>query len=151
MKVEIKHHYGWRQYDVPAETLEQAAYLAIRQAHEFLTDHNHTHQAVDRVTKWAGQENRFLAIEILRNENSPTYTGPAWATTDYWISVSYRVPIATAVTTIGVDLAKDPDQSVLQEVEVANGKATVIPGGRRIGKKAAAKKAQGKATTTSPE
>lgn len=154
MKVEIKHHYGWRMYDVPAETLAQAAYLAIRQTHEFLTDENHTHQAVDRVTKWAGHESHFHSIEILRNERSTPYSGPAWAETPYWIAVQYRATAETAVAVIGVDIAQEgADSTVQAEVDVNQGTVTVkaISGGRRAGKATAAKKALAKATTQNPD
>lgn len=150
MKVEIKHHYGWRMYDVPAETLAQAAYLAIRQTREFLTDDNHTHEAKVSTTTWEGKQVEYLSCWIMRNEKSTPYSGPSWAETQYWIAVQYRAPAATAVMVIGVDMAKDSDESVLVEVDA--GKYTVIAtSGRRAGKRTTAKKALVKATTENPE
>lgn len=90
MLVELSHHSGWKQYDVPAATLEEAAYLAVRQSHTFLTDENHTHEAAERETLFAGQLLKWTSVHIYRGPGAPEYTGPDWAYTDYWLAVTYR-------------------------------------------------------------
>ena len=95
MRVELSHHYGWREYKIPgAESLHDAAYKAVRQTHEFLTDTNHTHNAGERKTTWGGREIRWNAVHVFRGDGAPVYTGPKWAETPYWFTVEYREPTA---------------------------------------------------------
>lgn len=96
MMVELKHHYGWQIYNVPvAETLEEAAYKAVRSSHDFLRDDNHTHDAGEKTLEWGGQEIRFKSVRIFRNavsERESPYSGPPALETDYWFAVEYKQP-----------------------------------------------------------
>ncbi|WP_162405129.1 hypothetical protein [Pseudoxanthomonas jiangsuensis] len=93
MLVELKHHYGWEQYEVDAETIEEAAYKAVRTSHHFLNDTNHTYTSGDRVLKLGGQEHHFKSVLVYRAVGAPAYSGPRWGETDYWFAVEYRAPI----------------------------------------------------------
>ena len=93
MKVLLKHHYGWRTYDIPeAKDIHDAAYRAVRKSHEFLTDSNHTHTAEERSIQWGGKMSTFMSVLIYRTDEAPPYTGPSWAETDYWFAVEYMDP-----------------------------------------------------------
>jgi hypothetical protein len=118
MKVELKHHTGWRSYDVPAESLGEAAYLAVRQSCAFLTDDNHTHQLHESTTTWGGQVIPFTSVHIMRNEKSTPYTGPKWAETSYWIAVQYRAPGAAVAPTVE-DLVRTKREAAITSVDPA--------------------------------
>lgn len=95
MRVELKHHYGWKLYDFPsAESIDEAAYRAVRASHDFLTDINHTYDAGERQTTCGGQEVRWHSVLVYRGEGAPAYSGPASLNTPYWFSVEYREPAA---------------------------------------------------------
>ena len=93
MIVELEHHFGWQPYEVEANSLEAAAYAAVRQSHEFLQDDNHTWQAGQRRISWGGEDVTFHSVRIYRNAKSEAehpYRGPACLSTDYWFAVNYR-------------------------------------------------------------
>ena len=87
MRVELRHHDGWRVYDVQANTLRDAAYRALRQTLSFLDDKNHAHTFRDGPRR----------VVIWRNGKSPNLPGltPAWVKGGNmpWFSVRYRVPV----------------------------------------------------------
>jgi len=64
---------GWQQYTVEgADSLEEAAYLAVRFCHRFLHDGNHTWRAEDG------------CIRIFRTEDAvPPPITPVWARSDF--------------------------------------------------------------------
>ena len=76
-----------------ASTLEEAACMAVRQRHEFLTDDNHIMSAGGDELTWGGKLNKFNAVTVYRNEVSEVespYRGPLAFVTDYWFAVEYR-------------------------------------------------------------
>lgn len=89
---------SWDLYDIPGcATLEEAAYAAVREAHPFLTDENHTWDAGPRITKWGGQLHSWTSVTIRygkgggkRNRLTPNW----WLTSegDFWFGVTYRAP-----------------------------------------------------------
>ena len=95
MRVELSHHYGWQTYDIAgAESIDDAAYKAVRQSHEFLTDENHTHEAGERQSTWGGREIRWNSVKVFRGDGAPAYAGPNGLETPYWFAVEYREPAA---------------------------------------------------------
>jgi hypothetical protein len=96
MFVEIKHHYGWKVYDVPAATLEEAAYLAVRESHGFLTDDNHRYEAGEKEFPWGGKIIKFNSVTIFREGDAPESLAPWWAEADYWFAVEFRAPETNA-------------------------------------------------------
>jgi len=93
MKVELSHRTEWVPHEVDAQNIATAAYMAIRQTHDFLTDDNHTWDAGERDTHWGGKPIKFTSVRIYRNAKSEAewpYTGPPALATDYWFSVEYR-------------------------------------------------------------
>lgn len=90
MKVELEHHDGWRQYEVEADTIEGAAYAAVRQSHEFLADDNHGHEFKRRPAGHASVVIRYNQKSSATARNRLT---PAWDMTDpgdLWFGVPYR-------------------------------------------------------------
>ena len=93
MEVELEHHYGWTRHSYPqAKDIHHAAYLAVRECCDFLTDENHSHDAGEHELTWGGKTSTFMSVRIYRGEGAPPYTGPAWAATDYWFAMNYRKP-----------------------------------------------------------
>lgn len=93
MIIELEAHLGWETVEVEAATVEAAAYAAVRAAHPFLTDYNHTWQAGERRIHWGGEEVIFHSVRIYRNAKSEVespYRGPPALATDYWFAVPYR-------------------------------------------------------------
>lgn len=75
-----------------AKTLEEAAYAAVRQSHDFLTDDNHTHEAGEKESTWGGERFKFSSIVISPNDKSPpgAFSNQRRGYVDYWFSVEYR-------------------------------------------------------------
>jgi hypothetical protein len=95
MRVELKHHYGWCEYEIAgAESIEDAAYKAVRQSHKFLRAKNHTYSIGEMKTTWGGRDIRWTSVLVFRGKGAPAYTGPKWADTSYWFAVEYRDPTA---------------------------------------------------------
>ena len=90
MLVELREHDGWHAYFAEAPTKEEAAYKAIREQHEFLTDSNHSYEAGEQTVTWGGQERQFKSVRIYRAHDAPRYSGPPALETDYWFAVEYR-------------------------------------------------------------
>lgn len=97
MKVQLANgiSYGtkWEDrniFDIPgAVTLKQAAYLAVRKSHEFLTDKNHKRKVtINESAMWGGEKIYFNSVTIYPNENTPRYQNPYGV--DYWFSVEFR-------------------------------------------------------------
>jgi hypothetical protein len=97
MIAELKHHFGGQAYYVPAGTLEETDYLAVRESHGFLPDANHSHQAGEREIRWGGQSRLLNSIRVYRAGDAPESIARALLQTDYWLAVEYRAP-ATAST-----------------------------------------------------
>lgn len=80
-------------HDIPAaRTLEEAAYLAVRETHDFLTDGNHTHEAGEKEITWGGERSKFWSVVISPNENSPpgAFANQQRGFVGYWFAVEYR-------------------------------------------------------------
>lgn len=91
MRVELKHHDGWKAYDIAgAESIHDAAYEAVRQSHEFLTNCNHSHDAGERESTFGGLVIRWNSVRVFREDGAPSHSGPRW----YWFAVEYRDPAA---------------------------------------------------------
>lgn len=90
MKVELKHHYGWKSYDIEANSLEDAAYKAILNSHTFLTPENHTYTAHAQ-PEW---EEDSGYIRIIRTQDADRHPmTPWWYDTkagSIWMDVVYR-------------------------------------------------------------
>lgn len=105
MLVELKHHFGWEQYEVPAQSLEEAAYLAVRQTHNFLTDANHSHEAGEHEITWGGKQLKFKSVTVYRGEGAPAALASSCLPDEYWFAVQFREPVLEAagdVTSPGV-------------------------------------------------
>jgi hypothetical protein len=90
MKVKLRHHYGWVDYDIPeAKSVGQAAYLAVRKSHHFLTDKNHTYEAGSYSSEWGGETTHWNSVLIYRGEGATEYSGPPALNTPYWFAVKY--------------------------------------------------------------
>lgn len=94
--VELRHHYGWKRYSMPADNIHEAAKQAVRHTHGFLTDTNHTMEAGDRAVTWGGKELAFKSVRVFRDGDAPAYSGPPSLRTDYWFAVEYREPLIAA-------------------------------------------------------
>lgn len=80
-------------HNIPdAQTLEEAAYAAVRQTHDFLTDDNHTHEASEKEATWGGERFKFSSVVISPNDKSPpgAFANQRRGYVDYWFSVEYR-------------------------------------------------------------
>jgi hypothetical protein len=75
-----------------AKTLEEAAYRAVRQTHDFLTDANHTFEASEKESTWGGEKFKFSSVVISPNDNSPpgAFANQRRGYVDYWFAVQYR-------------------------------------------------------------
>jgi len=62
----LQHHYGWVRYDVEARMLAEAAYIAVRRSHTFLTDTNHTYTAGERTMPIGGRTMTWTSDMIRR-------------------------------------------------------------------------------------
>jgi hypothetical protein len=73
-------------------SLKEAAYRAVRETHEFLTDTNHTWTGGRKSFMWGGKKVVFYSITIHRNEESPppVLLGFGADLVDYWFAVEYR-------------------------------------------------------------
>lgn len=91
ISVELKQHYGWTAYSIDARTLEEAAYLAVRQTHGFLTEDNHRHDAGEREITWGGKQIKFHSVRVFRTGIDPDYPYSE-ALDGYWFAVEYRAP-----------------------------------------------------------
>ena len=86
MKIQIRFFKDWEEYEVDAETVEDAAYAAVRIKFPFLTDDNHK--------TLLRREIDPLRLDIIKNENSPLYEGlPSWVfdgpdTLWFWVEFS---------------------------------------------------------------
>lgn len=89
MIVELQHHYGWTEYDIEANSLEEAAYKAVLQSHDFLTKDNHIYEVGQHSFEWGGALVEYDSVCIYRNENSPKKI-IADHFGDWWFSVEYR-------------------------------------------------------------
>ena len=92
----LRSRYWWESYEIPGvDDPAQAAYQAIRQRCEFLTDNNHTWEARDYgeckpellELKSRTQSSRFV-VNIYRSFPD----GPLRPVGSYWFHFGYRVP-----------------------------------------------------------
>lgn len=86
MLVELKHHYGWKAYEVASSDEHEAVIEANRKAFVFLTDDNHTVKVVgDR-------------IETYRHNNppDPQFTPKIYdfGPNGWWFTTEFRIPRA---------------------------------------------------------
>lgn len=84
MKVQLKHHYGWKTHDTSASDLASAAKQAVRDTHSFLTDDNH----------WM-QDDDGMIIVLRAVQAEPPAITPAWAHPSFdkggvWFACAYR-------------------------------------------------------------
>lgn len=80
-------------HDIPgAKTLEEAAYAAVRETHDFLTDDNHRYEAGENEATWGGEKFKFNSVVIFPNDNSPdgAFANQRRGYVDYWFAVQYR-------------------------------------------------------------
>lgn len=92
MKVWIEHHYGWTAHEFEADSPAEAAYLAVRETHRFLTDDNHGWRVEEGGFEWGGKVVRRRSIVVSRNERSPWPhpLAPDWSVNDeFWFGVSF--------------------------------------------------------------
>lgn len=84
MLVELKHHYGWKRYEVDATSKREAVIEANRKAFQFLTDGNHTVAVL---------EDR---IETYRRNNppDPRFTPRVFdfGPNGWWFTAEFRFP-----------------------------------------------------------
>jgi len=74
--------FKWEErnvFDFPVNTIEEAAYLAVRKTHDFLTDDNHHYEAKDCEITWGGEKDHFKSIYIYHLNG------------DKWFCVEHRV------------------------------------------------------------
>lgn len=80
-------------YTIPgAKTLEEAAYKAVRQTHDFLTEDNHTYESGEKESTWGGERFKFSSVVISPNDKSPpgAFANQRRGYVDYWFAVEYR-------------------------------------------------------------
>jgi len=96
----LRSHYHYTSYeidDATATSPAEAAYQAIRLQYPFLTDDNHTWQAVDYGPTRPGVSKHLIALQKLTDSSryniTINHTNPSgWSGLLYWFSVAYRVP-----------------------------------------------------------
>lgn len=97
----LRSRYWWETYEIPGvNDPMQAAYQAIRQRCEFLTDDNHTWEARDSGEVTSELDKRFKAlreasrysIAIYRNFVDVWPGGHVQPVGSYWFHFGYRVP-----------------------------------------------------------
>lgn len=78
MKVRLNHHYGWKSYNIQdVNSLEGAAYKALRKSHKFLTDDNHEFEIKINVPiEWAGKTSYYNTIHIFKPGKVPPPVSP---------------------------------------------------------------------------
>ena len=115
-RVALQHHYGWQVYEALAENLAQAAYLAVRESHEFLTDDNHTHTEGPESLEWGGETIHFNSVTIMKNDASPSFLlAPKWVTDGpgaYWLGVTYRAALPDEVNPAWME-RRDPRRTLV--------------------------------------
>lgn len=80
-------------HDIPdAQSLAEAAYLAIRKTHDFLTEDNHRYEAGDKELEWGGEVIKYSSVLIYPNTFSPigAHANRVLTGVDYWFAVEYR-------------------------------------------------------------
>jgi|SRR6478609_5317532 len=96
----LRSRYWWESYEIPdVDDPTQAAYQAIRQRCDFLTDDNHTWNAIDHgeckpehfKMKELKQSSRY-GITIYRNFPTMFPGNHFQPAGSYWFHFGYRVP-----------------------------------------------------------
>ena len=126
MGLEIDHHAGMKTVVLqPGETVEQAAYRAMRESHTFLTDDNHAWEVVP------GQDAHWMSrLRVIKNENSGYFTripGLSWMILDdgpgaHWFDERFRL---ATVGMIAAEIEADRIKALAYDAEAAAERDTI--------------------------